>query len=72
MLPRDALVFSSPPKRRSVGQSRRDAYRDARRRKLDDECRRRIGCLRDQGRTLWEIAADLGVSHETVRSVLRG
>jgi predicted transcriptional regulator len=40
-------------------------------RRLDDEARQRAHLLSRQGRTLREIGAELGVSHETVRHVLR-
>ncbi len=71
MMPRDALIFAAPPPRRPVGTSRRDAYRDPRPRKLDVERLGVIGHLSAQGWTLCEIAAEVGVSHETVRTAIR-
>ena len=52
------------------GQSRRAAYHSPRRRKLSPE---QEAAIRAQAgiRTLRELAADFGVSHETVRSVCR-
>jgi DNA-binding CsgD family transcriptional regulator len=40
-------------------------------RKLDAERQDRILVLASQGRTLREIGAEVGISHETVRQVLR-
>lgn len=40
-------------------------------RRLDADRLRVVEGLRAQGRTLREIAAEVGVSHETVRAVLR-
>ena len=54
-----------------MGKSRRDADRLPRPRKLDAERLHLINYLRAQGRTLREIAAEVGVSHETVRTMLR-
>ncbi len=71
ILPLDALVFAYPPPRRLSGRSRRDAYQGPRRRKLVPEqeaaIRTRAGI-----HSLRELAAEFGVSHETVRAVLRG
>jgi transposase len=54
-----------------VGETRRDADHEPRSRKIDAERLRAIAFLRTQGRTLREIAAQVGLSHETVRTTLR-
>ncbi len=59
------------PERRRVGASKRDATCTLRRRKLDPDCLSLIQVLARQGWTLREIAAEVGVSHETVRAVCR-
>ena len=70
MMPADALVFAQPPARRSVGRSRRDPYQLPRRRKLSPE--QEAAIIASAGnRSLRELAAGFGVSHETVRAVLR-
>ena len=70
ILPHDALIVARPAARRRVGRSRRDAYQEPRRRQLSPEqeaaIRSNAGSL-----SLRELAADFGVSHETVRAVLR-
>jgi hypothetical protein len=64
------VVITSAPPRRAVGTSGREAYQNPRSRKLSLEqeaaIRRQAG-----NRTLRELAADFGVSHETIRTVLR-
>ena len=64
------MAFAELPDRRRVGRSRRDGYQAPRARKLspDQEAAlRRVA----PGRSLRALAADFGVSHETVRAVLR-
>ena len=70
MMPRDALVFAQPPERRLVGASGRDANLQPRGRGLSDDD---ISAIRSLANTksLRSLGADFGVSHETVRSVLR-
>ena len=60
-----------PPERRRAGASRRDACQAPRRRKLSPE---QAAAIRFQAgnRSLRELAGEFGVSHETVRAVLRG
>ena len=71
ILPADALVVALPAARRRVGKSRRDAYHEPRWRKLSHE--QAAAIRRTPGnRSLRELAAEFGVSHETVRAVLRG
>jgi hypothetical protein len=64
-------VVSVIPARRKVGTSQRETCHEPRPRRLDDEGRRLARHLAEQGRTLREIAAEVGVSHETVRIILR-
>ena len=71
ILPLDALVFALPAERRRVGPSRRDAYHEPRRRKLSPEQAAAIRASAGN-RSLRELAAEFGVSHETVRSVIQG
>src|SRR5215217_3169357 len=70
-IPASAIWVGRLPDRRRCGQSRREAYLTPRLRRLDDEGRHCAHLLARQGRTLREIGAELGVSHETVRHVLR-
>ncbi len=67
----DALWIAAIPPRRRVGPSGCDAEREPRRRKLDGERLNLVRTLAAQGRALRDIAAEVGVSHETVRSALR-
>ncbi len=70
ILPPGALVFASVPERRRVGHSHRDAYQTAHRQKLSPQQEAAIKA--DAGRrTLRDLAAEFGVSHETIRKVLR-
>jgi DNA-binding NarL/FixJ family response regulator len=71
LLRADPLWLRSIPQRRRVGASKRDATCTPRRHKLDPAYLLLIASLKSQGRTLREIAAEVGVSHETVRTVLR-
>ena len=70
MMPRDAMVFAEPPERRRVGRYKRDPYHTPGPRRLSPEqeavIRSRAGY-----RSLRALAAEVGVSHETVRTVLR-
>src|SRR5215211_3938589 len=68
---RSAIWISALPKRRRAGRSGRESYLRGRPRRLNDEGRHLARLLADQGRTLREIGAELGVSHETVRGALR-
>ncbi|MDP9363309.1 MAG: GntR family transcriptional regulator [Chloroflexota bacterium] len=56
--------------RRRVGRSRRDTYQGPRRRKLTEEHEAAIR-VEAGTRSLRELAAAFGVSHETIRAVLR-
>ena len=66
----DPIVVTVVPARRVSGQSRRPSYQTPRRRKLTSE---QEAAIRASGgnRTLRELAAEFGVSHETIRSVAR-
>ena len=70
MIPDGAMAFAAMPERRRAGQSGRDTYPSSRRRKLTVE---QVATIRVEAdnRTLRELAAEFGVSHETVRAVLR-
>ena len=70
MMPRDALVFAELRDRRGVGRSRWASYHTPRRRKLTAEQEAAIRAEAGN-RSLRELAADFGVSHETVRAVCR-
>jgi hypothetical protein len=64
------MTIADAPERRPVGRSRRAAAEAPRPRKLTPE---RAAELRRvaPGRSLWCLAAEFGVSHETVRTILR-
>ena len=70
ILPVDAVVIDAPPERHRLGRSRRDSYQAPRRRKLSPG---QEAAIRAQAgnRSLRELADDFGVSHETVRALLR-
>ena len=63
-------MFAYPPPRRVIGRSRRAAYQEPRRRKLSPEQEAVIRAVAGT-KSLRALAADVGVSHETVRAVLR-
>jgi DNA-directed RNA polymerase sigma subunit (sigma70/sigma32) len=64
------VVIAEVPPRRLVGQSQRAGYHTSRQRKLTPEqgatVRSRTG-----NATLRELAAEFGVSHETIRTICR-
>jgi DNA-binding NarL/FixJ family response regulator len=71
-IPLDAdWIVRSIPDRRKVGASKRDALLEPRPQKLDAAREEQMRTLASRGRTLREIGAELGVSHETVRISLR-
>jgi hypothetical protein len=70
ILPAGALVIAARPLFRVAGRSRRAAYRSTRQRKLSAEQVQAIWAEAG-GRSLRELAADFGVSHETIRTVVR-
>jgi hypothetical protein len=65
-----AIVFAKVPERRRTGRSARDTYQTPRSRKL---CPQEEQAIRDAAdlRTLRDLAAEFGVSHETVRAIAR-
>ena len=70
MMPPDALVFAEVAARRRVGKSRRDPYQTPRKRALSAE--QEVAIRASSGnRTLRELAAEFGVSDETVQAVCR-
>ena len=69
-LPSGAIVIAEPPERRSVGRSCRSSYQRPRSRRLSPSEREAV-CALAPNRSLREVAADFGVSHETIRSILR-
>lgn len=64
------MVIAEVPPRRVVGQSQRAGYHTRRRRKLTPE---QVAVIRAEigNRTLRELAATFGMSHETIRAVVR-
>ena len=64
------VVIAEAPPRRVAGRSERAPYHAPRRRKLSPEQEAAIRANAGN-RTLRELAADFGVSHETVRAVCR-
>ena len=69
-LPPGLVVIAEAPPRRASGRSRRAAYHAPRRRKLSPEQEAAIRASAGS-RTLRDLAAEFGVSHETVRAVCR-
>ena len=69
-LPSDLVVIAEAPPRLVSGRSKRAAYHAPRRRKLTREQEEAIR-VNAGNRTLRELAADFGVSHETIRAILR-
>ena len=63
------MIARRPPLR-VAGRSKRATYRSPRQRKLSAE---QVEAIRAEvgNRTLRELAAEYGVSHETIRTVLR-
>ncbi len=66
----EPVVVAPVPPRRVGGQSNRAAYQTPRPRKLSPE---KEAAIRAEAgnRTLRSLAAEFGVSHETIRAVLR-
>ena len=70
-LPPGAVLFAETPDRRPRGGSGRAANQQPRPTKLSAEQRDAVRVAVGRGRTLRDVAADFGVSHETVRSIIR-
>jgi DNA-binding CsgD family transcriptional regulator len=68
--PSDLVVIAEAPPRRVSGQSGRASHHTPRRHKFspEQEAAVRAGA---GNQTLRELAADFGVSHETIRNVVR-
>ena len=64
------MVIAEAPSRHVSGRSKRASYHVPRQRKLSPEQEAAIRAEAGN-RSLRELAAEFGVSHETVRSVLR-
>ena len=64
------MAFAELPERRRAGRSRRHDYQAPRARKLSPEREAELHRLAP-GRSLRDLAAAFGVSHETVRAALR-
>ena len=62
-------MVAAPPERVRAGHSGRSTYQRTRLRRLSPEEREAVSALAPN-RTLRELAAEFGVSHETVRTVL--
>ena len=69
-LPPGLVVIAEAPPRRVSGRSERASYHAPRRRKLTPEQEAAIRALAGT-RSLRALAAEFGVSHETVRTALR-
>ena len=65
------MVIAEAPPRRVSGRSKRASYHTPRRRKLSPEQEAAIRSLVPT-KSLRELAAEFGVSHETVRTACRG
>ena len=70
-VPCGSVVIAEAPPRRVSGPSKRAAYHAPRRRKLSPEQEAAIWANAGT-RSLRELAAEFGISHETVRAVLKG
>jgi hypothetical protein len=68
-MPQGAVVIADAPTRRQVGVSGRSPYSQPRRRCLSPAERAAVRTLAGN-HPLREVAAEFGVSHETVRKVL--
>ncbi len=70
-LPSGAIVVAEPQEWRSVRSSGRSSYPRSRPRWLLPTERETVRVAAARGRSLRDLAADFGVSHETIRAVLR-
>lgn len=68
-LPPGALIIATPPEHTAAGKSGRSTYQQSRRSKLSPEQIEAIN--RKSHLTLRELAAEYGVSHETIRAARR-
>ena len=65
------MVIAAAPERSPVGVSGREGYQRPRPHKLATEERNAVRLEANSGRSLRNLAAAYGVSHETIRAVLR-
>ena len=65
------MVIAAAPERSPAGRSRRERYQRPRPRKLTSEDQDAVRLEAGKGRSLRSLAAEFGVSHETIRTVLR-
>jgi hypothetical protein len=65
------VVIAAAPERSPAGVSGREGYQRPRPRKLTNMERDAVRLEADKGRALRSLAAEFGVSHETIRAVLR-
>ncbi len=66
----EPIDIAAVPPRRVSGRSKRTAYHAPRQSKLTAEQKATIRSIKDN-RSLRELAAEFGVSHETIRALLR-
>ena len=65
------MGIATAPDRRPTGQSGREGYQRPRARKLTVEDQDAVRLEADKGRSLRSLAAEFGVSHESIRTVVR-
>ncbi len=72
ILPRGAIVFAKIPEACPRGRSGREIYQHPRPGKLSPHQRDAARLAVARGSTLRDVAADFGVSHQTVANIIRG
>ncbi len=72
ILPAGAILFVEIPVRRPRGRSGRDAYQHPRTGKLTAEQREAVRVAVVRGGSLRDVAAEFGVSHQTIANTIRG
>ena len=65
------VIIATAPGRCPAGQSGREGYQRPRARKLTSEDQDAVRLEADKGRSLRSLAAEFGVSHESIRTVVR-
>jgi hypothetical protein len=68
----DPIRVAAAPPLRTVGTSKRAAYRRQRPRSLTEAERDTLRVSATNGKSLRSLATGYGVSHETMRAILRG
>lgn len=66
----EPIIIALPPERRAVGKSGRESYQAPRPCKLTEEQEAELRRMA-LGRSLRALAAEFGVSHETIRTMPR-